>query len=294
MIPSDRWVIHSATTSDSETLSKLLDEAKYLHQHLDWLDSSAFLGQDPFLFVYDGNEPIACLASPLNLEKNAWIRVFAVTVKYNPERIWNHVFDAVFKRLEENGCKRVAALVISPWFEPLLLHAGFEEINAVIFFEWLATSQPKPVSAPGTIRGMRSSDIEAIIDLDHRAFSGIWSNPREELLEAFKQATLCTVLEKDQRLLGYQISTASTWGAHLARLAVDPEWQGKGVGNAIVTDLMRQVRKRGYYRLTVNTQEDNTRSHRLYRRLGFMTTGDRYPVLERQLEANRGSKDTLR
>jgi ribosomal protein S18 acetylase RimI-like enzyme len=61
---------------------------------------------------------------------------------------------------------------------------------------------------------------------------------------------------------------------------VDPVCQGEGVGHAIVTDLMRQVRKRGYYRLTVNTQEDNERSYRLYRRLGFMLTGDRYPVLE--------------
>jgi ribosomal-protein-alanine N-acetyltransferase len=127
---------------------------------------------------------------------------------------------------------------------------------------------------------MKSSDIEELIHLDQRAFNGIWSNPKEELIEAFQQASLCTVLERDQRLLGYQISTASTWGAHLARLAVDPVCQREGVGHAIVTDLMRQVRKRGYYRLTVNTQEDNERSYRLYRRLGFMLTGDRYPVLE--------------
>jgi len=280
MVFSDQWVVRPATANDSQLLSQLLDEAQWLHQHLDWLASSSFLGQNPFLLALSGNTPTACLSSPLNLDKTAWIRVFASIIPEDPSKIWDHLWPLAFEQLQRNGCDTTVALVISPWLEPLLTKSGFEEINAVIFLEWLASPPPDAKTVIGTIRGMRSSDIEAIIDLDQRAFSGIWSNPREELLEAFKQASLCTVLEHDQRLLGYQISTASTWGAHLARLAVDPDWQGKGIGNAIVTDLMRQVRKRGYYRLTVNTQEDNTRSYHLYQRLGFKLTGDRYPVFE--------------
>jgi ribosomal-protein-alanine N-acetyltransferase len=278
MTYSDQWAIRSADKSDTNQLSQLLDEAQWLHQHLDWLDSSSFLGQVPFLLALSENIPTACIASPLSIDKTAWIRVFASTSKDNPVKIWDHLWPIALEKLQQEGCQTTAALVISAWFEPLLVKSGFEEVNAVIFLEWLASPPPEPGSDQGTIRGMRSSDIEAIIELDHRAFNDIWSNPREELLEAFKQAALCTVLEQDEKLLGYQISTASTWGAHLARLAVDPDYQGKGIGRAIVTDLMRQVRRRGYYRLTVNTQEDNTRSYRLYRRLGFMMTGDRYPV----------------
>jgi ribosomal-protein-alanine N-acetyltransferase len=280
MVFSDQWVVRSATIDDSQPLSQLLEEAQWLHQHLDWLDSSSFLGQNPFLLALSGNSPTACLASPINLDKTSWIRVFASLSQTDPQKIWDHLWPLAFEQLQREGCETTAALVISSWFEPLLTESGFEEINAVIFLEWLATAPPAPRSDLGTIRGMRPSDIEGIIALDQRAFRGIWSNPRDELLEAFKQASLCTVLEHDQSLLGYQISTASTWGAHLARLAVDPEFQGKGIGNAIVTDLMWQVRKRGYYRLTVNTQEDNTRSSRLYQRLGFRSTGDRYPVFE--------------
>jgi ribosomal protein S18 acetylase RimI-like enzyme len=196
--------------------------------------------------------------------------------------IWDYLWPIALENLQNEGCQSIVALIVSSWFEPLLIRSGFEEINAVIFLEWRANFPAEAEPAPGTIRGMRDADIEAIIDLDQRAFSGIWSNPREELLEAFKQAALCTVLEENGKLLGYQISTASTWGAHLARLAVDPDRQGMGIGQAIVADLMRQVRKRGYYRLTVNTQEDNTRSYRLYQRLGFMLTGDRYPVYHLQ------------
>jgi ribosomal-protein-alanine N-acetyltransferase len=163
----------------------------------------------------------------------------------------------------------------------LLLRSGFIETNAVIFLEWLPISLPTTSAFPGELRGVRQSDIDLLIDLDQETFQGIWSNTRDELLRAFETASIMTVLEFEGELIGYQISTVSAWGTHLARLAVRPTWQGKGIGNAIVKDLMQQVRKRGYHRLTVNTQEDNLRSLALYQRLGFTLTNDRYPVLER-------------
>jgi ribosomal-protein-alanine N-acetyltransferase len=254
-----------------------------MHEHLDWLDAESFLDKKPFLLAMHENNLIGSLACPLGNNRIAWIRIFAVTAKYDPRPIWELIWPVALKELQSEGCKTVAALVISPWLEPLLLQSGFDETNAVIFLEWLTTPPPPLPQFPGELRGLRSSDIDALIELDQKAFSGIWQNPRNELLEAFNLATVSTVLEYKGQLIGYQISTASTWGAHLARLAVHPDWQGKGIGNAIVSDLMRQVRKRGYHRVTVNTQEDNLRSLSLYRRLGFMVTGDRYPVLELSL-----------
>jgi ribosomal-protein-alanine N-acetyltransferase len=281
MASDNPWMIRSAIRDDSPIIAQLLDQAHWVHQHLDWLDAETFLDRSPFLLALYQNELIACIACPLSLHHVAWIRVFAVAPNYDPRQLWEQLWPPAFKELQSIGCKKVAALVISPWFEPLLLQSEFKETNAVIFLEWLTTSPPSSPPFTGELRGLRDSDIDPLIELDHKAFLGIWSNPRDELLEAFKSASIATVLEFEDKLIGYQISTASAWGAHLARLAVHPDYQGKGIGNAIVTDLMQQVRKRGYHRLTVNTQADNLRSLSLYRRLGFMETGDRYPVLER-------------
>jgi ribosomal-protein-alanine N-acetyltransferase len=280
MLSDSPWIIRSATMADAHPMTQLLERAHWLHQHLDWLDAKSFLDKNPFLLASYQDELIACIACPLSLHNVAWIRVFAVSSHYDPRPLWEQLWPLALEELRSEGCKKAAALVISPWFEPLLLQSGFNETNAVIFLEWLTTSPPSISSFPGELRGLKPTDIELLIELDQKAFSGIWSNTRDELLEAYQTASIATVLEFEGELIGYQISTSSAWGAHLARLAVHPDWQGKGIGNAIVTDLMQQVRKRGFHRLTVNTQEDNLRSLSLYHRLGFMATGDRYSVLE--------------
>jgi ribosomal protein S18 acetylase RimI-like enzyme len=79
------------------------------------------------------------------------------------------------------------------------------------------------------------------------------------------------------------LTTTSAWGGHLARLAVDPEWQGQGVGHALVNHLLREITRQGIHRLTVNTQRTNWKSINLYRRLNFLETGDQYPVFAIQL-----------
>jgi ribosomal-protein-alanine N-acetyltransferase len=276
---ADYWTVRPAIKSDAEIINQLLDGAYWTHQHLDWLDAESFIGKNPFLLALYQHKLISCMVCPLSLHDAAWIRIFSVSAHYDPREMWERLWPIVVEELRQEGCKTIAALVVYPWLEPLLLQSKFKQTNTVIFLEWLANSSPPNPQFPGELRGLRPSDIEALIDLDQRAFRGIWSNSKDELREAFKQANISTVLEVEGQCIGYQISTASAWGAHLARLAVDPDWQGKGIGNAIVSDLMWKVRKRGYYRLTVNTQEDNQRSLTLYQRLGFMITGDRYPVL---------------
>ncbi|OGO15617.1 MAG: hypothetical protein A2Z14_09975, partial [Chloroflexi bacterium RBG_16_48_8] len=260
MVSHTHCSIRPATPADAHIITQFLDGAHWMHQHLDWLDAKSFLDKIPFLLVLYQNELVACIACPLGLHNIAWIRIFAVNSQYDPRQIWERLWPHAFKELESHGCKTAAALVISPWLEPLLLTSGFDEINAVIFLEWLTSSPPTLPPFPGKIRNLRLEDIDPLIDLDQKAFKGIWCNARDELLAAFKSASISTVLEFDGQLIGYQISTTSAWGAHLARLAVHPDWQGKGIGNAIVTDLMHQVGRQGYQRLTVNTQEDNLQS----------------------------------
>jgi ribosomal-protein-alanine N-acetyltransferase len=94
---------------------------------------------------------------------------------------------------------------------------------------------------------------------------------------------LATVAEADGQILGYQLSTRNPLGAHLARLAVRPEMQGRGLGRALIADLIQQAERHGMYHLTVNTQSDNLSSLALYKKIGFSETGERYPVYQLQV-----------
>jgi ribosomal protein S18 acetylase RimI-like enzyme len=112
--------------------------------------------------------------------------------------------------------------------------------------------------------------------------SPLWQNSLDSIGRAFPQTAWATVAEFGQRILGYQLSTRNPIGGHLARLAVRPEAQHRGVGYALVADLIQRMAAQGLTHLTVNTQNDNTASLSLYRKLDFRETGDRYPVFVNQ------------
>ena len=95
----------------------------------------------------------------------------------------------------------------------------------------------------------------------------------QDLRQAYRIASSCTVAVKDERILGFQVSTFFFDGAHLARLAVHPSTQGQGIGGALLGDLLERYTRRGIQMMTVNTQESNHQSRRLYERFGFEPNG---------------------
>lgn len=63
-------------------------------------------------------------------------------------------------------------------------------------------------------------------------------------------------------------STASIGGAHLVDIAVHPEWQGQGIGRAVLAAWCAQADATGL-RLTLEVLADNP-ARELYARLGFV------------------------
>ena len=116
--------------------------------------------------------------------------------------------------------------------------------------------------------------------VDRSSFVQIWQNTQDYLEIAFRQANIATIAEYEGRLVGYQISTSTPMGGHLARLAVSPEFQGRGVGSSLLCDVLEQFHRRGAHAVTVNTQHDNYASISLYKKFGFVATGETYPIYQ--------------
>ncbi|MCU1409761.1 MAG: hypothetical protein JWR04_468 [Rhodoglobus sp.] len=61
--------------------------------------------------------------------------------------------------------------------------------------------------------------------------------------------------------------------ARIARVLVDPERQGQGLGEQLLRAVLGEARERGIRRLTLRVVPTNARAIALYEKLGFVLTG---------------------
>jgi ribosomal-protein-alanine N-acetyltransferase len=269
----------------------LMAAARWRHSHLDWLDAGDLVGASPFLLTLERGRPAGCLACPPDPPGVAWIRVFAGGWGLPAEEAWDAMWPLARGAAMKLGAHIAAALTAEPWMAALLTGSGFAVANQVVFLEHRGRGGEPALPAGVRLRDYRPSDLAQVLAVDQRAFEGPWLYSRSVLAAALEQAASVTVLEVEGVIAGYQLSTASALGAHLARLAVDPVLQGRGYGRALVEGLVYEFGLRGFDRVSVNTQSDNAASLRLYRRLGFRDTGQSYPVYTLSLQGGPADPD---
>jgi ribosomal protein S18 acetylase RimI-like enzyme len=105
----------------------------------------------------------------------------------------------------------------------------------------------------------------------------------DALQATLERSALAGIFRRGSRIAGYFIAIASPQGIHLARLAVDPQFQDQGIGRAMVSHLLEKFAREGAPWMTVNTQSDNSRSQKLYRSMGFSEMEEEYPIFRKKL-----------
>lgn len=277
--------VRPATSRDRRSLDKLLKYQSKSHRHLDWKSPLDWLGRSPFLVAQLHGRPAALLACPPDPLENAWIRAFAAGGLLDTRRAWEVLWEAALSELESTpGVERSLAIVLEPWFAETLAHAGFRQTTEILMLSWENERRlPPQKPAAAAVRPMEAPDLAAVASLDRASFAPVWHNSLETLTYALGRSVIATVSEDSSGITGYQISSPNPFGGHLARLAVRPDLQGRGIGYALLYDLLQRFQAKGAFRVTVNTQADNRASHRLYFKAGFHLTGERYPIYEYRL-----------
>jgi ribosomal protein S18 acetylase RimI-like enzyme len=271
--------VRQAVPQDQHQIANLMFFESHVHRHLDWRAPLDWLGS-PFYWVLEKDGRVmAVLACPQDPPGVAWVRLFAHARQISLEDAWAALWKDARGMLEKLGGGTVALIAMQRWLSALLSKYNFEHTQDIVMLEWKGTELPALSSAAIlTVRSMRPDDLPEVAELDAAAFTPLWQNPLDALERALPQATVATVLEDERGVVGYQISTANPFGAHLARLAVRPDAQRQGLGSSILTDLIRRLNEKGVARLTVNTQSDNLASLALYEKMGFNVTGENFPV----------------
>ncbi len=277
---SIKFILRTADENDANAIIALQDDHEYIHRHLDWRTPVGLLGKKPYWVIEQNFSIKAALACPIDPPGIAWIRFFATQPDQNVSEAWERLFNAALHSFQSPP-QMIASVAVQAWFTRLLISNQFY-LHQTIVVLCLDASLPRSRQTHPDIQieRMQKEHLAKVTEVDHASFETLWRNSSEDLQNAFENAAYATIARKENEIIGYQISSATSSNAHLARLAVIPELQGSGYGSALTKDLINHFRSQGIGLITVNTQNNNTASLRLYKKLGFVLTGERFPVMK--------------
>ena len=126
----------------------------------------------------------------------------------------------------------------------------------------------RPFSDELVFSAFAESDLDEALVIENAVFTDAW--PRQFFLEEMKVAqSLTCVARHHGRLAGYLLAWCLEDETHLGNLAVAPEYQRRGVGQALLEWLIEQARDAHSGRITLEVRSSNFAAQQLYGRFGF-------------------------
>lgn len=121
-----------------------------------------------------------------------------------------------------------------------------------------------------TLRDMTPDDVTAVEVLERRLFPvDAW--PMQMFFDELAQIDTrrYVVAEADGQIVAYAGLMCIEPIADVQTIAVVPEFEGRGIGSAILTELIEEARRRGAVEVLLEVRADNPRAQALYVRFGF-------------------------
>lgn len=275
---SDELAIRQAVKADTSRIASLLANGAHIHRHLDWQGVLDWIPQSPFLLLERGQNLVGLLACAPDLVDIAWIRCFACAPRNDPGVAWNALFGAVQNQHLLEGTT-LYSVGLNDWFAQILRGSGFENFQNIVVLNWDQSTLPtRQMSLTANIRAMEEADLDRVATLDHLAFEPMWVNPPDKVKLAYSQCEHAAVAEIGDEVVGYEMTTANHFSAHLARIAVHPDFQHRHIGANLIIEMLRYFKRRGIHQVSVNTQDNNRASLALYHAMGFEVTSEIFPV----------------
>ena len=144
--------------------------------------------------------------------------------------------------------------------------------------------RPAAAGQPGRLRPMAAADLADVIALEHELFpEDPWTAEMfaDEVAQP-PELRLYLVAEADGAdggpvMAGYagMLFVPGGEAADVLTIAVRESRWGRGIGSALLDELIRAARERGCAELFLEVRADNPRAHGLYVRRGFAEIGVR-------------------
>jgi ribosomal-protein-alanine N-acetyltransferase len=129
-------------------------------------------------------------------------------------------------------------------------------------------------------RPMNLEDIPRVHEIDTLSFSLPWPEKSYHFELTENPSTLALVVEimpKDCQpvIIGMSVVWIIIDEAHIATIAIHPEYRGYGYGKKLLVETLRQSIQRGAHMATLEVRTSNLTAEQLYRSFGFTIVGRR-------------------
>jgi GNAT superfamily N-acetyltransferase len=183
---------------------------------------------------------------------------------------------ATIQAVSSTGSSGLAFLGDERWILSRLKPMGFAKVNQVITLRQRGRWSVQPGPPGLQLCQATAEDIDDVTCLDHAAFPPLWWYSHKVLRRALDASCCFHVAYMQGQCVGYQFSTVRQGHAHIVRLATHPQWGQRGIGARLLSEALLALDP--VHSVTLNTQQDNLASLRLYKRFNFKKVGRPWPV----------------
>lgn len=137
------------------------------------------------------------------------------------------------------------------------------------------------------MRPMTEADVDAVFAIEQAVQAYPWT--RGNFSDSLANGYLCRVDETEEGIRGYAILMPAVDEAELLTIGVAAAQQRKGLGRAMLAEMLEAARERNMRRVFLEVRSSNVAAIALYRSAGFKEVGVRRGYYQ---NAN-GSEDAL-
>ena len=124
------------------------------------------------------------------------------------------------------------------------------------------------------IERLTSENIGGVAELEELCFSSPWSKKSLELLCDGKNVGF-VALDEEKREIAYGGMVCVLDEGQITNIAVHPDFRRRGLGEKIVSALLKYGSENGINLFSLEVRESNVAAIALYEKLGFVSAGKR-------------------
>lgn len=131
-----------------------------------------------------------------------------------------------------------------------------------------------------SVRPMKSEDLLQVQKIDRLSFNMPWPGSAYEYELYENPLSLLWVAEAhipngENKVVGMIVVWLIVDEAHIATIAVLPEYRGQGIARCLLVTALQEVIRRGFRIATLEVRSGNIAAQNMYRKFGFASVGFR-------------------